>query len=292
MATGPYYLIYLIFFLVPGFITLRAFHLSHISLDNYSRLDKLAIVVIGGFISLNIVAILYRINIFSFFHSLAFDFVYLIFSTLSNSLFASPRILSHSFNEPVTQEVIEDLSVLSSSFIILSQSAIGAAIGYWYGLFKRELDSDNNQSREELAQPWERTYAISNIGDPVTVITTQNREIKGNIQQMGSPSKDNDLMLENPEEIIRNLSGEIVRTRPIGDFSYHHYRDVARVELTPRNEYDPEGDTEGIRSFDEQARNWFEALKEISPLTSEAERGNSANEPTNLSIESDENEKE
>ena len=141
-----------------------------------------------------------------------------------------------------------------------------------------------------LAQPWERAYAISNIGDSVTIITTQNREINGKIQQIGSPSEDNDLLLENPEEVIRDESGNVTEVRPAGDFSYHHYRDIARVEFSPKEEFDPEGDTEGVRSFRGQVSTWMNALKQVPPINSispEEEQEKSVDNPESLSIKND-----
>ena len=305
MPQGPYYLAYLVFLLIPGFVTLRAFHFSHISLDTYSRLNKLAIVALGGFSSLVIVTVLYRINLHSFLITAISDVFGCVWSLRSlvvevpSDLTCTPGFPKYSLNEKVTYESVNELSLLGSSGIIFVQSAIGVSLGYWYGLFKRKVDGNNSQSREKLAQPWEHAYAISDTGDKVTIITTQNREIKGTIQQIGSPSKDNDLLLADPAEIIRNPSDEVVRDRDIGEYSYHHYRDIARIEFNPENEYDPDGHTEGDRFFRQQLNSWYRAFWKVPPASdvmnrwknsrwSDQNEGDSPRtEPTELDVEED-----
>lgn len=271
---GPYYLAYLVFLLIPGFVTLRAFHFSHISLDTYSRLNKLAVVVIGGFLSLIAVTVLYRIDVPELTYVLLYDTMSCGRSAVVLSVEAgkplqwpscSPQTFSHSMNNPVTSESIKSLSLLESSLILIVQSSIGILMGFWYGQFKREIDGEDTQTREKLAQPWERAYAISDVGDEATVITTQNREIRGTIKQIGSPSKDNDLLLENPEEVVRGEYGTLIHSRPAGEYSYHHYRDIARIEFNPENEDDPDGDTEGVKSFFGQIKVWVDALDEVPP---------------------------
>ncbi|MGQ4555946.1 hypothetical protein [Halobellus sp. GM3] len=239
-------LTYILFLVIPGYVTLRSYRYWSISIDSMNRLDKLATILLGGFISLVSVVSLYRFGI-------------PLTSYLSDSalgIFQSPiHSPTYSPKDPISIGSASDLTVINSAIIILVQSVVGTVIGAFYGNYHQEVDPDP-ESREELFQPWERAYEISEIGDSVHIITVQNREITGKIQQMGSPSENFDILIAEPHEIIRDDVGEVVRSMELGQFSYHHYRDISRIEFgDPESSdiYDPDGQTSGINSIGEFA---------------------------------------
>jgi hypothetical protein len=175
--------------------------------------------------------------------------------------------LNYSPLPPIGVQTVSDLSVLESAFFISLQSVTGLGLGAWYGRYRRKLE-DNPQSREELAQPWERAYETAAIGMNVRVITVQNREVSGQIQQMGSPEKDFDILLADPEELVRAERGDIVNTRSLGQFSYHHYRDISRVEFgveATGTIFDPEGSTEGDTKFIDHLKRRLDAVRRVPP---------------------------
>lgn len=276
------YLVYLLFLLIPGFATLRAFHFGRVALDSMNRLDKLAVIVSGGGISLVLVAIFYRINTLY-----ALDvFVRLVQHAITSNVFVTiggPHPLPYSIqipqisppfnslpeytqNSPITYESTRDISVLQGSIVIFFQTIFGAFIGYGYGRFQRELDP-HPEGEEMLTQPWERAYEISDLGQNVVILTTEGREIAGEIQQMGSVSENYDMLLDHPQEITRNKFGERISERDLGSYSYHHYRDISHIQFYSDEVYDPEGQVKGITSLPELVKDWADAIWKIVPLT-------------------------
>lgn len=274
--------LFLLFLLIPGYIALRAFYFSVISIDDLSRLDKLATIVTGGFVSLIMVGGFYRLNLPSM-ASFLLDFG----ADAACRTASVPRgAVVHTFSIPIFQEILTPRcpihptqytanqqievstsnapSLVASGLIISIQSVIGLLIGYSYGVYRRKLD-DNPQSREELSQPWQRAYEVTDIGQTATIVTPEDRIVEGTIQQLGSPSKDYDILLANPMEVTQELGGEIINKRPIGNYSYHNYRDISRIEFgkhTDDDLYDPDSDTEGNRSFRQELKSRTTALRE------------------------------
>lgn len=272
--------LFLLFLLIPGYITLRAFYFSVISIDDLSRMDKLATIVTGGFASLFVVGALHRLNVPSIVMVLAelgVDYtcqvrgfggggvMHSVKLPLFGEAFAlrCPRSVSqYSFNGQINVAGFTNPGLVSSGIIITIQSVVGLVIGYAYGVYRRNLD-ENPQTREELTQPWQRAYEVTDIGQTATIVTPENRMVEGTIQQLGSPSKDYDILLANPKEVNRELGGEVINKRRIGNYSYHNYRDISRIEFgSPTDEdlYDPESETEGNRSFKEEVNTRFSAL--------------------------------
>lgn len=272
------YVVYLLFLLIPGFASLRAFHSGRVSLDSMTRLDKLAAIVTGGFVSLLLIGVLYRLDPVSIFNLTGnavqncFSWTAELFSSGNHPLLDDgfPRahptstvgcpgsLPNYHLSREITYESAKSISLLEGGLAIIAQSLVSGLLGFGYGRFRRNLD-DHSESKEELVQPWERAYEFSNIGDHVKIITTQGREIQGEIQQMGSVSEEYDMLLENPKEVIRNSEQNIVDFRSLGEFSYHHYRDISRVEFREEDLYDPEGNVLGADSFSDKASQWKDA---------------------------------
>jgi len=207
--------LYLLFLLIPGYVALKAYLRAKVALDDMTRLDKIIGLALGGFTSLIVLILGYRLSLG--------QGGYRLLTTGSGSLIQWR-------SNGVSISSVATLSVLQMSVFILSQSVVAALLGYWYGKTTRVLDSVE-QSRHDLRQPWEMAFYGIQRGDELTVVTSQDREIKGAVLQAGSPSMNYDLLLSDPEEIYRDERGKIVHQRDLGQYSYHHYQDVSRIDI-------------------------------------------------------------
>jgi hypothetical protein len=124
---------------------------------------------------------------------------------------------------------------------------------------------DHRQKRRDLEQPWDLVFHETKVGNEVTVVTAQNREIEGILEQVGSPSKDYDLLISNPKEVIRDSAGSVVSKRPLGNTSYHHYQDISRIEFD--QDLIPEQETSfylrQLQKIVGKKNEWYEKTNEI-----------------------------
>lgn len=224
------YLYILIFVLIPGYVCLRGYLEGNLVLDDQDRTDKFIVILIGGFASLCITVILHRLNVVGWSE--------LIYTSLTTSS-AVLNWTSVPLNGPVMVSSGSDRSVLNIAGILIAESGIAGILGFVYGRLKlppkdREAAAE---SRRELRQPWEEAFKYATLDTEATVITTNGEEINGTIEQLGSPSEDYDILLADPHKIIRAPSDQEVTRRKIGLHSYHHYRDISRVEFESGFDY-------------------------------------------------------
>jgi len=220
------YLFYLGFILIPGYVTLRGYLAGNVKLDDLPRTDKILIMVLSGLTVLVIPVVIHRLNLPEL-ASWTWDSITAGYVVPWNVTFRSKVPLA-----PPT-----DLSVLYAVFILLSQSFIGWPLGWVIG--RKLTDEDGNkQSYRVLNQPWEEVSTHAARGDKVTVVTTQNREITGEVEQLGSPSESYDILLAEPKEVLRDEDGNVKKGRELGAHSYHHYRDISHIEF--EDEFDKE----------------------------------------------------
>lgn len=214
-ATLGSQLVFFLFLLIPGYVTLKAYIWANITLDNISRLDKIIYLTIGGFSTIVIVSAFRNLGTFSY-----------LWSFIPISL---PSWLVISVDS-LRINTISSLTMLEAFSLIATQSIIGFLIGFIYGA-SRWISDPVKQTRRDLKQPWEMAYNQTLQGDKVTIITTQNREIHGIVEQMSSPPMDSDILLSNSKEIVRDSNGQVDEVRDIGKSSYHHHQDVSRIEF-------------------------------------------------------------
>lgn len=227
MPTSPAWelnLLYLLFLLVPGYLSLKGYLSATIQLDTTSRLDKLLLTVIGGLISLAIILILNRLGIFD----ASWNYV-------TNILFDVSRPVEIGYREENRVDIatVRSLSALAAMGFIGVQSVIGFFGGYLLGTAVRIRSEQPQKSDKDLQQPWETAVRGSKLGDDVTVVTTNEQEIRGRLYRIGSPSTDFDLLLAAAERISDKEDNE-----PLG-VTYHNYRDISRVtfpKIKPREE--------------------------------------------------------
>lgn len=215
-------IIFLIFLLVPGYLMLRGYQRARVRLDTLPRLDKILTTVTGGVFTLAIMLILYRFGALGW-------LVNSWYSILETGALAQPD-----FNyDPSNSIGLSDLrsqSIIALLGFMAVQSIIGFLFGWAIGRVAFYNPRTHRQSKTDLEQPWEHAVRKSAIGDPITVITRQGREIKGVLYRIGSPSKKYDLLLAISSEVIRE-DEEVVDTRPLG-VTYHHFDDISQIQFT------------------------------------------------------------
>jgi hypothetical protein len=211
------HLVFFLFLLIPGYVLLRAYLWANIALDDIGRLDKLVYMTVGGFVTIVIVAILRRMGFSGW-----------LWTVVLGQHF--PDWLALSVSE-LSIRTVSRLSIVESFTLVSSQSVVGIVSGTLYGLLKYVFFDDHRQKRRDLEQPWDMVFHETKVGNEVTVVTAQNREIEGILEQIGSPSKDYDLLISNPKEVIRDGSASVVDKRSLGNTSYHHYQDISRIEF-------------------------------------------------------------
>jgi len=220
------YLFYLAFILIPGYVTLQGYLAGNVKLDDLPRTDKILKMVLGGIIVLMISVTVHRLNLP--------EIAGWILESISAGYLVSWNVV---FNPAVQLAPPTGLSVLYAFCILFSQSVIGWPLGWYIG--RRSTDANGNrQSYRVLKQPWDEVTTHAAPGDEVTVVTTQNREITGEVEQLGSPSESYDILLAEPEEVYRESNGDIHTRRELGAHSYHHYRDISHIEF--EDEFDKE----------------------------------------------------
>lgn len=209
-------ILYLLYLFVPGWVFLQTYLKGQVQLDSHGRLDKIVIIGGGGFVSLVVLVFLYRIGL---------DRGVL-------ELITSQHLFWPRFHRgEVSLETVGSLSVLQTATVLTVEGLIGGVLGYAFGRAKRRWIIDADRSPRQLIQPWDRVFTESQVGDEVRIITTQDREIRGVIEQLGSPSENFDVLLSDPVELWRTRDGEILKERDLGKTSYHHYQDISRIEF-------------------------------------------------------------
>lgn len=211
------HLVFFLFLLIPGYVSLRAYLWANIALDDISRLDKLVYMTVGGFVTMVVVAMLRRMGFSGW-----------LWDAVLGGYFPSWLALSVS---ELSIRTVSNLSIVESFTLVSSQSVVGTVSGALYGLLRYVFFDDHQQKRRDLKQPWDTVFHETKVGNEVTVVTAQSREIEGILEQIGSPSKDYDLLISNPKEVIRDRGGSVVDKRPLGNTSYHHYQDISRIEF-------------------------------------------------------------
>ncbi|GAB3676819.1 hypothetical protein GCM10028856_35430 [Halopiger thermotolerans] len=92
------------------------------------------------------------------------------------------------------------------------------------------LFDEQHKKKRDLDQPWETAIQQASRTDLVNIVTVDGKEIKGYIEQVGSPSENYDLLLSGSKEISRNQLGE-VEERSLEGITYHHHQDISRIEF-------------------------------------------------------------
>jgi hypothetical protein len=197
---------------------LRGYLGATVQLDTVSRFDKLLLSAVGGTLTLAVSLIGYRSG-----------FVESVWQRLSAPLGTAASIGS----DPLPVSVASSTSVFAVVAGVVGLSSLGYLLGYCCGTVVHVRDG-LERSEEDLEQPWETAVKQSVPMNKVVVVTREGERIWGQLYRIGSPSEDYDLLLSGAE---REAGDERI---PIG-MSYHHYRDVARVQF-PEMQPEPIGE--------------------------------------------------
>lgn len=211
-------IIYLLFLIVPGYISLLGYLRARTRLDSYSRLEKLFRTIGFGFGTLGVLLVVRRFELLSF---------------------AAQKVEQPFSGEPVTAEIgynasraVEfssspEFTGLSVVGFILVQSIVGYCGWYLFGTAVYIISDSTGRRDADTEQPWEVAVEQANLGDSVTVVNQQGEVVTGNIYRIGSPSEDYDLLLWGSKRIYPNDSRD---PEPL-NASYHHYRDIAEIHF-------------------------------------------------------------
>ncbi len=211
MANGSPFAVnflYLAFLLVPGYASLRGYLGATVQLDTVSRFDKLLLSAVGGTLTLAVSLISYRSG-----------FVESVWRLLPDVVKDTASLGS----DPLPVSVASSTSVSATVASVVGLSSLGYLLGYCCGTVVHVWNG-RERSQQDLEQPWEAAIRQSALGDEVVVVTRDGERIRGELYRIGSASEEYDLILAKAR---REAEDGVV---PLG-MTYHHYRDVARVQF-------------------------------------------------------------
>lgn len=202
-------MIFLLFLLIPGYVSLRSYLWANVAVDTTSRLSKLVILAIGGFLSISTLFLL---------HAIVPSFV--------------PSLNFTSFPTEFALIEMSNLSVLQATNLLILQTMVGWIGGIIVGAGRYIFIDSDNPLRKDLNDPWEELYNHVSTGDKLTVITHNGDKINGRLEQKGNPSDEHNLLLSEPS--IEDSSNEKEEstsssTDPV-QLSYHDPEGIARIE--------------------------------------------------------------
>lgn len=230
----------LLFLLIPGLFGMKAFLQAYVKLDDLSRFDKLAVIMTIGSFALVIPPLV-----------LNWD----CWTTHIDTLLTNPRPLHYNtqigsntwcsggaitFGDVMTAEQLSQVPLVIVIFFLGVHTAVVSSISYVTGWALNKMGDGPPRESKYIEQPWEyASKKTARESDGATVITTENEEIRGTIHRIGSPSEDYDILLKDPEKVIRDEHTDAeVDTRDLGAYTYHHYRDISRVRFPNLDTYE------------------------------------------------------
>ncbi|MCU4926644.1 DUF6338 family protein [Halobacteria archaeon AArc-dxtr1] len=188
-------LIYSLLFLVPGFFTYKySRHVGRITkeVDNF---DKAIYTVLGSGLALS---------------------VSIVLVTIVNSI--------HNNELWIPNTEIELLSLAAIYIITIPISIIdGYALGHIIRWRVHEGDDIRNES------VWRLIAYNSEEPTRVTVFTTDNSEIWGEIYTVDLEPHGKDLFLKYPLRIVRNDGGQVVEKIELGDYTYISEESISQI---------------------------------------------------------------
>lgn len=219
---------FLFFLLVPGIAALKMGHRSSAQLDDLSRIDKLSFGVMAGGISL--LFILYILNFSCWNQNAAYTATHLLSVDVSNW---GTQGVWCSDSSAITLQTLESLPLFVIGVLVGFQTALSGLAGYSLGWLWNKYSNGPVRRKKDIEQPWAHASRKTTRGeDAATVITTSGEEIQGTIHRIGAPSKDYDVLLKGPKKVYRDeITDEMIDTRRLGVFSYHHYRDISQIHF-------------------------------------------------------------
>lgn len=225
----------LLFLLIPGLVGMKLFLRAYVRLDDLSRIDKLAASVLMGGFALGIPLFLLNWTCWT--------------EQITTFLFRphSPNYTDWtrpetwcSTSDVMTVGRLSQVPVVVIVLFVSVQSVFVGGVSYAVGKRLNRWEDGPPREPKFIEQPWEyASKKTARESDRATVITTDGKEIRGTIHRIGSPSEDYDILLKDPEKVIRDGRTDAeVDTRDLGAYTYHHYRDISRVRFPDLDTYD------------------------------------------------------
>lgn len=230
----------LLFLLIPGLFGMKAFLQAYIKLDDLSRFDKLAVIMTIGSFALAIPPLALNWDCWSTHAGRAFSRIRSLNLSVQSvpDTWCSGGVLT--FGDVMTTEQLSQIPLFVIILFLAIHTAFVSSISYTTGWIINKVGNGPLRESKYIEQPWEyASKKTARESDSATVITTENEEIRGTIHRIGSPSQDYDILLKDPEKVIRDEQTDTeVDTRDLGAFTYHHYRDISRIRFPNLDTYE------------------------------------------------------
>jgi hypothetical protein len=204
-------LVFFLFLLIPGYVTVRAYYWSNIALEDSSRVNRLVLMAIGGFASLAFVSLWRKLL-----HSVGVSAVGIVPDWLV-------------IRETLSVQTVATLTVLQSTNLILSQVALGTVAGVFYGTFKYVLYDKRRRNHTDREQPWGRVIDEIEEGGTIEIVTSGGERVSGKLESIGSQSENYDILLADPTRGSWKPDRDANEANRLGELSYHHYEDISQV---------------------------------------------------------------
>lgn len=230
----------LLFLLIPGLFGMKAFFHSFIRLDTLSRFDKLAVIMTIGSFALVIPPLALNWNCWT-----THAGELLVSPHISNSpqltapdMWCSGNVIT--FGNLMTSEQLSRIPLVIIVFLLGLHTTFVGSLSYVAGWALNKRGDAPPREPKYIEQPWEyASKKTARESDRATVLTTESEEIRGTIHRIGSPSEDYDILLKDPEKVLRDDRTDTeVDTRDLGAYTYHHYRDISRIRFPDLDTYE------------------------------------------------------
>lgn len=230
----------LIFLLIPGLFGMKAFLRAYIKLDDLSRFDKLAVILTIGIFALAIPPLALNWNCWTG-HLTSFLFRWHVpgpTELTDSATWCSDTVIT--FGNMMLTEQLSDVPLVIIISFLGVQTAFVTSLSYVIGRILNGWGDGPPREPKFIEQPWEyASKKTARESDNATVITTQGEEIRGTVHRIGSPSEDYDILLKDPEKVVRDDRTDVeVDTRDLGAYTYHHYRDISRIRFPNLDTYE------------------------------------------------------
>lgn len=218
----------LLFLLVPGLVGMKLFLRAYVKLDDLSRIDKLAVsVLLGGFA---LAIPLFLLNWTCWTDQIT---AFLVRPHAPNYTDWTRPETWCSGSDVMTVGRLSQVPVVVIVLVVSVQSVFVGSLSYAAGRLLNWWEDGPPREPKFVEQPWEyASKKTARESDRATVITTDGKEIRGTVFRIGSPSEDYDILLKDPEKVIRDDRTDAeVDARDLGAYTYHHYRDISRIRF-------------------------------------------------------------
>lgn len=204
----------LAYFLVPGYISYKAYLYARIREDDFHRFDRLLYTILFGFASLYVSSVVYRLNLW-------------VLVTGSWPFYFS---VEKFLNGGMEMTELGDTTVLGFVNRITVQALIGAGIAFIIGKWLVPEDREEFDAK----QPYETAMESIDRGEKLRITTMNGAEFEGILHQSGSRKDNSDFLLRRPHK--REQSDGKFRRVDVDsdaneDLMYFNYNDISVIHF-------------------------------------------------------------